>query len=315
MKKILFFCFVVCVLSLVFSHPELVAGGCSLGLKLWYSAVLPSLLPFMILSGLLVKSGLFRALNRMYAPVLKKIFRISDDGCYAVLLGFLCGFPMGAKVVADLVREKLISPAEGDYLLGFCNNVSPAFFINYVCLLSLHYPSPPWKLILLFYSLPVFYGLVSRPFYHFRMHPVNEVIKKQTSVRRIDFPMLDVCIMDGFATITRLGGYIMLFTIAVQFLKLLPVSDGLTAALCALLEVSCGIDHIAALPLPHPYRAAFSCAAAALGGLCICAQTRSVLEGTPLSVKSWIRGRVILSVLAALAALLPAAAPALRGCW
>lgn len=41
---------------------------------------------------------------------------------------------MGAKVIADLVREKHISSEEGTYLLGFCNNVSPAFFsIMSVC--------------------------------------------------------------------------------------------------------------------------------------------------------------------------------------
>ena len=44
---------------------------------------------------------------------------------------------MGAKVTADLVREQHISKEEGTYLLGFCNNVSPSFFINYICLKKL----------------------------------------------------------------------------------------------------------------------------------------------------------------------------------
>ena len=165
MKKILFLLPIIGLLLLLFTRPDVIASGCSLGLTLWYTAVLPSLLPFMILSGLLIRTGLFRYLNSVYAPFLGRLFSISDEGCYAVLLGFLCGFPMGAKVIADLVQEGRISPEEGSYLLGFCNNVSPAFFLNYVCLQKLGYSSVPWKLVFLFYAIAVCHSLSLRPFY------------------------------------------------------------------------------------------------------------------------------------------------------
>lgn len=318
MKKILFVLLIPALILLLFMHPDVIASGCSHGLHLWYTAVLPSLLPFMIASGLLIRTGLFRYLNPVYAPLLKKLFQISEDGCYAVLLGFLCGFPMGAKVIADLVREKHISAEEGSYLLGFCNNVSPAFFFNYVCLLKLGYPSVPWKLVLLFYSLPVLYGLASRPFYHF---PQTGRTQKQASVHRMDFPMLDACIMDGFSTITRLGGYIMLFTIFVHFLKLLPLSGLLPALISSFLEISCGIDQLSEAVAVPVWRTALVCVCAAFGGLCICAQTQSVLTGTPLSVRTWLRGRITIALVLLLLllsfppAVTEAAASALPGYW
>lgn len=301
------------MILLLFTHPGVVASGCSLGLTLWYTAVLPSLLPFIILSNLMVRTGMFRYLSPVYAPLLKRIFRISDEGCYAVLLGFLCGFPMGAKVVADLVREHHLSAEEGTYLLGFCNNVSPAFFLNYVCLSKLGYPNVPWKLVLLFYALPLIYGLLTRPFYHFKESAVS---KKQVSVHRLDFPMLDACIMDGFSTITRLGGYIMLFTILVRFLSLLPLTPPMLALFSTSLEISSGIDQIMAVHSFSPVLCtALACSGAAFGGLCICSQTQSVLEGTPLSVKTWLKGRIMIALPAFLLAQLPALVPALRGCW
>lgn len=103
------------------------AQGCTLGLTLWYTSVLPSLLPFFILSGLLIRTGAFRFLNRIFSPVLTRIFPVSSDGSYAILMGYLCGFPMGAKVIAELVAHQHISREEGSYLMVFCNNVSPAF--------------------------------------------------------------------------------------------------------------------------------------------------------------------------------------------
>lgn len=53
-------------------------------------------------------------------------------GTFAVLTGFLCGYPMGAKTTSDLLNVNKISRSEASYLLSFCNNTSPAFILSYV---------------------------------------------------------------------------------------------------------------------------------------------------------------------------------------
>ena len=296
LKKILSVFLPLSFLFLLFTHPVQATEGCSLGLTLWYTSVLPSLLPFLIISALMVKTGLFRYLNRLYAPLLCRIFRISEDGCYAVLMGFLCGFAMGAKVTADLVREQHISREEGTYLLGFCNNVSPSFFINYICLKKLGYQKVPWALCVFFYAMPLLYGICSRPFYHFPFSDTTN--KKQAPLHRMQFPMLDACIMDSFATVTKLGGYIILFSILVRMMQLLPLPDTLSVLVSSLLEISCGIHQITSLTaLPARLITAYACACASFGGFSICAQTSSVLHDTPLNARSWITGRMILALL------------------
>ncbi|MCD8364198.1 MAG: hypothetical protein LUC98_14810 [Lachnospiraceae bacterium] len=316
MKKILYIFCCIAVLILFFTHPAAVALGCSAGLNLWYTAVLPSLLPFLIVSSLLVGTGLFRYLNRFYAPPLSRLLGISQEGCYAVLMGFLCGFPMGAKVTADLVREEHISIDEGNYLLSFCNNVSPAFFLNYICLAKLGCRSVPWPLVGVFYAVPLLYGFFTRPLRHFQRETGQTA--KQASLHRIDFPMLDACIMDSFATVTRLGGYIILFSILTRLSTLLPLGTSASVFLGALLEISGGIDGIvlSATDISSVLRTSLVCACAAFGGFSICAQTRSVIADTPLRLRSYLAGRIVITLLTLLSVLLlPTAAPALRDCW
>lgn len=142
------------------------AQGCTLGLTLWYTSVLPSLLPFFILSGLLIRTGAFRFLNRIFAPVLTRIFPVSSDGSYAILMGYLCGFPMGAKVIAELVAHQHISREEGSYLMVFCNNVSPAFFVNYICIAKLGFTKVPPILFCVFYGVPLLYGYIYGRFFY-----------------------------------------------------------------------------------------------------------------------------------------------------
>lgn len=57
---------------------------------------------------------------------------LSGEGAYAFVLGLLCGYPMGAKLTADLYHAGKISRQESEYLLTFCNNPSPAFLVTYV---------------------------------------------------------------------------------------------------------------------------------------------------------------------------------------
>lgn len=282
---------------LLFTHPVLATEGCTAGLILWYQAVLPSLLPFMIVSGLLIRTGLVHFLNSLYAPLFQRLFRISEEGCYAVLMGFLCGFPMGAKTTADLVRNGRLSKEEGTYLLGFCNNVSPAFFLNYICIHALEYRTIPWKIFFLFYLMPVFYGILTRPFYHFSFDR-DICRKKQVSMQRLTFPMLDTCMMDSFTTITRLGGYMILFSICCRMLQLLPVSSAALLPLEIILEISCGIQAvIIALPDISSIRLPLVCTCASFGGLCIFAQTKSVLYDTGIRMRSFTAGRLMLALL------------------
>ena len=278
---------------LLFTHPVLAAEGCTAGLTLWYQAVLPSLLPFMIVSGLLIHTGLFHFLNSFYAPLFQRLFRISEEGCYAVLMGFLCGFPMGAKTTADLVRQGHLTREEGTYLLGFCNNVSPAFFMNYICMHALGYHQIPWKIVLLFYALPVCYGILTRPFYHFP-YDRNICTKKQAPMQRLTFPMLDACIMDSFATITRLGGYIILFSVFQGILQfLLSSSSFFSVMLCGLTEFSTGLNALKDTALPFSLKFPLTMGFSSFGGLCVLAQTSCVLSGTDLPLFPYLIGRIV----------------------
>ena len=289
---------------LLFTHPVLAAEGCTAGLTLWYQAVLPSLLPFMIVSGLLIHTGLFHFLNSFYAPLFQRLFRISKEGCYAVLMGFLCGFPMGAKTTADLVRQGHLTREEGTYLLGFCNNVSPAFFMNYICMHALGYHQIPWKIVLLFYAPPVCYGILTRPFYHFP-YDRNICTKKQAPMQRLTFPMLDACIMDSFATITRLGGYIILFSVCSRMLQLISASSAVRLPLESILEISCGIQAVCSFfSGASSVRLAAVCSCASFGGLCIFAQTKSVLCHAGIRIRSFTVGRLFLALLSFLLFLL-----------
>ena len=130
------------------------------GLTTWYKHMIPSLFPFMVLSGILLRSGISRQLSNMFYPLLGKIFHLSPDCIYIIIMGFLCGFPMGASIIADSLSLQKITRREADLLLAFCNNIGPIYFISFVSAACPYYPL--WITLPIMYAVPLLYGLILR---------------------------------------------------------------------------------------------------------------------------------------------------------
>lgn len=58
MKKIFGICFFVLMTGCILTHSSLSLAYAALGLSLWYEKMVPVLLPFMILSGTLIRMGM-----------------------------------------------------------------------------------------------------------------------------------------------------------------------------------------------------------------------------------------------------------------
>ena len=266
------------------------------GLDLWFGTLVPTLLPFLILSGFLIHSGLVHLPASLLSPVLGKLFGISPLGSYACFIGFLCGCPMGAKVLADLKRNGKLSFEEASYLLGFCNNVSPSFVITFLVTENFKKPKLLLPTLLLLYGVPFLFGFLTRPGLFLKKSFFPSDIKNASSVQ-IRFELLDACIYDAVNTLLKLGGYVVLFSVLAELILCLPFLSEQTAALAGgILEITSGISGILAV-YPEQMARRLLLSLTAFGGLSAMAQTSSVLKGSGLSVKNYFFSKLITALL------------------
>ncbi len=153
---LLFLFLTACILT----NPELSLAYASVGLELWFQKMIPTLLPFMILSGVMVRLRLTEKIAMLLYPVLGPVFQVRKNVVYCMMLGFLCGFPMGARVTADLYERQLITDREAEYLLAFCNNIGPVYFCSFVLPLLGRRLCLPYLFGM--YGIPLLYGLILR---------------------------------------------------------------------------------------------------------------------------------------------------------
>lgn len=268
------------------------------GLLLWYHSVLPVLFPFMILSGLIVRLHLIEQLPSWLFVPLQRLFRCSRNGCFAVLAGFLCGFPMGARITHDLHMQNMISDQEAGHLYGFVNNVSPAFVISFLASECVHRPDTALFFLFCILGASFLYGILTRP----KEIPADtEDFSSSGEPAAFSFLLVDTCIWEGVRHTVKLGAYITLFSlITAAATCLLPPHGTASLIIPSCLEVTNGVLAVSSCELPFFILAPLLCAVCAFGGLSAFAQTISIASMDSTLAFQYLKSRVTVTLLAAL---------------
>ena len=205
-KKLIFLCLLLFI-AYILTAPKDAVNAASVGLVLWYTRVLPTLLPFVILSNILMDSNYLQYLNKITAPLVSRLIPVSDNGAFVLLSGFLFGFPIGSKNCAALLASGKITRREADVLFIITNNISPVFVTSFILYtqLKLSHLSAVTLLILYFPALLLGSILLSTDARRTKDRTAFHAQKQPASGSQMNFKIIDTGIMDGFETLTRLG--------------------------------------------------------------------------------------------------------------
>lgn len=293
------------LIFLLLRYPALSLQYAATGLRLWFEKMIPTLLPFMILSGILIHMNLTEGFVRLFHPILHLIYGTTPNGSYTLIMGFLCGFPMGARIAGELCREGKLSVREGNRLLTFCNNIGPIYFLSFVVsTLSLEKPLAPF---LVMYGVPLVYGIfvmqISRVLYR-PSQSVNAVLpdtvpSKQLSQKTGLLAATDHAVCSGLTGIAKLGGYMVFFNLLnILFVPFANLPSTLLNVYYCILEITGGIARCGSL---RPFLVLVMLP---FGGLSCIAQTYSMIEGTDLSIRAYVLHKLAQTAITALIYLL-----------
>ncbi len=261
--------------------------GAAEGIELCIKSVIPSLFPFLILSGLLTA-----ALNGTSLGFLRPLCRmtgIPEGGESLLMVSFLGGYPLGAQSTAQLYRQGQITRQTARRLLMFCSNAGPAFVFGIV---GPQFDSPleAWGLyaIVILSSLAVGILLPSR-----QAEPVKPA---HSSVN------ITQAVSRAVSVMGRIFAWVVLFRILTAFLDrwvlwLLP--DGWVSFLSGILELTVGCCNLNSIT-DESLRFLAAAVLLNFGGICVWLQTASVVED--LGTGSYIKGKLLQALISGILA-------------
>ncbi len=292
--QLLFTALSLYLIFLMLRYPALSLEYASTGLTLWFTKMVPTLLPFMILSGIMIRMNLTERFVGLLHPLLHRIYGTSRNGSYTIIMGFLCGFPMGARIVGELYEQHKLSREESALLLSFCNNIGPIYFLSYVIpTLGIDRPGRPF---LLMYGIPLLYGFLLmriRPWMTRKVsscenHPEARSLQDRQPGSCSLLAAIDASVLSGLIGIARLGGYMVFFNLLnIVFQPFQHVNTNILNIYRCLLEITSGIDYSGrsinfAILILLPF-----------GGFSCIAQTYSMIRQTDLSLRPYLYHKAV----------------------
>ena len=305
----IFFCLMstFCFL-LILRNSEVAIEYMGRGLSLCAHTVIPSLFPFMVISELLVASGAGEALGRLLSKPMKWIFGLSGAGCSAIVLGSMCGFPVGASTAVSLYDKNVISKEECEHLLTFSNNPSSAFLVTAVGTSLFGNHRLGLMLYLVILGTAFFIGFLMRFFLR------QKASGQEKAKEHPHFPsglhpggvsMFTNAVSHAAVSMLTVSAYVVFFsaltgTLSRMLLDMGHLSQEVYALICGFFELSGGVSEAAALVGQNSSSMTpiiLTAVIAGWSGLSVHCQIMTLCGGRGLSFKPYFIAKILQGIL------------------
>lgn len=313
----------------VVRYPDHAFEASLAGLRLWFDIVLPALLPFFVLSEVLMGLGVIRAMGVLLEPLMRPLFRIPGTGAFPLAMGLVSGYPLGAKIAGRLRRDNLCTREEGERLVAFANTADPLFMMGAVAVAMFGAASVGVTIAVSHYLAVLLVGFLLR--YHAggkmgEERPVQKGIlsraaREMTAARKQDNRPLGAlfsdAVRDSMGSMIFIGGCIMMFSVFIRILSVSGVADtiaqwlsvpialvGMDPALAGsmvsgLFEITLGAQMAADAPADLPQRLIAAGFIIGWSGLSVHAQVAAMVHGTDIRLAPYLLARLAHGVFAA----------------
>lgn len=113
-------------------NPSAVSGAVRESVTDCVETVIPSLFAFTVLAVYLQRSGLYVIALRPLTVPLSKLLRMDEELCAVFVLSNIGGYPVGVKLLSEMVRGGRLSRENAARMLCCCFGSGPAFVVGIV---------------------------------------------------------------------------------------------------------------------------------------------------------------------------------------
>lgn len=310
------------VFLIFFSNSNISAA--KTGLDLFANSVIPSLFPFFVATELLSHTNIINFLGSYLNRFMKPLFNIRGEGSFALIMGIISGYPVGAKIACNFRKNNVCSKEECERLLSFTNNSGPLFIVGTVGITMFRSSTIGILLLITHILAALTVGII------FRFWKCNFLHRKKlnrgfddssvyssnpTNVNLSNLGgILGESITNSISTLLTIGGFVVLFSVIISilqnshFLNLfafvfkafnIPFDIG-SSTLLGMIEITNGISSISGIALKKiSINIIIIAFLLGFGGISVMLQVWSIVSKTDLSIKPYVLGKILHGLFAA----------------
>ncbi len=278
------------------------------GIKIWATKILPSLLPFFILTQLLSSTPIISYLEKKISPITKKMYGVGGSSGYIYIMSIISGYPVGAKITSDLYESGKISRSEAISITSFTSTSGPLFILGTVAVGMLGNIKLGVIILLSHYIGALLNGLIYRCRKNIQTNNIVTIQSSNTSS----------IIWSSIQSVLNIGAYVSLFYMIINLLLTLNIFSPLAkilsnigvsseityGVLSGLIEVTTGQLLLAKSNLSIKLITILSTFIISFGGLSIHAQAYSYLQKFDMPYPLFLLQKLTHAILSTIIAIL-----------
>lgn len=283
-KLIEVFVFVI-FLSLLF-YPDIVRNELIEALTIFFKTLFPSIFPFFLIGNLLISYNFVSTINHLLKRVTTKVFHVSSNASFIIIMSMISGFPSGAKYIRDLLDKKIINQSQANYLITFTHFANPLFVITTTSLLFQE-RKLSYLLLLSMYLSNIIIGIVTRPKKIEKGYPISyqEPPSFGEALTSSLTNTIDILMM-------ILGNTCFFFLVSKLVTTFFPLNPFFTCLVNGFFDLTKGITSLTLLDTTTCLKGMLVLSFISFGGINIHMQVLNMLQNTKVSYQNFLLGRI-----------------------
>lgn len=288
--------FLVCVIiSCLVINPSKYIFVCLNGILIFSKNILPALFPFIFFTKLLTSTGYVEYVSKYLSKFTKIMYNCPAISSYVFLMSILSGYPLGAKITADLYQQGIITREEAHRICSFTSNSGPMFIVGTVGVGMLCNAHAGYIILISHIISALINGLIYRK-YAPKFMDIKPILNNPTT--SIDFK-LSQCMENSIISVLLIGGYIAIFFIItevlaslnifypiIKFLEIFGVDSEIsTGIINGIFEITNGCKTLSAINANINIKTILCSFVIGFGGLAVAFQGLNFLESFKISKK------------------------------
>lgn len=284
---IIFLCFCtvgVYLYSLIYTKE--LSENISVAITRCINIIIPSLFIYMVLSSIIIESGIYRYIFLLLKPLSKFVFSLPASLFFVFIMGNICGYPIGIKLINDMYEKGEIDKKTAYVMSASSYAGGPSFLLGMV---GLSIYNDETAGIIIFASCFAANALIAIV--------INKIYKPcvKTSEIHLRKPDLISSITNSAVSIFKICAVIISFSLVTTALN--EIFNNINSDTSVIIKSFFEITNITNLQSLSSSFMPIIAAISSFGGLCIILQLKSV---TKLSLKYIVLSRLAACPLSAL---------------
>lgn len=286
----------IIILFIILLNKDLVSNTIISSLYIWYNTLVPSMMPMIILSDILISYHDVNIIPKNITKIISKLFNISSNSVPIFLLSLVSGFPTNGISIKKAIESNIISKDEGEHLLTFCNFGNPLFILQTVG--SFYLKSSKASIIILIshYLSNILIGIITRK----KNYPNNNYKLAPTKSQSFG-EVLSSSILKSINALLFIGVTVTLFLVLTTLItNIFHLSNISNLFIKSLLEMTMALSYLSNLNINMDTKIILSSMIISFSGLSIHLQIISAFEN--MKYKKYLKGRIICTILSSIIA-------------